>query len=158
MDDGLKWVETLEETSVTSLRTLGDLGSKIVVLQGPGPLYGHAMDLVGQSFLVAVSGKMVNPICNNSCLRCGLSHADNLAGFSYSGLSKSLPRVSALYVTEFQLSTVNEILTLLKHKKGCFTETDHVPLVGRFAVLELLAQFVIWQDLVLLVYNYPYEP
>ncbi|KAI3843106.1 hypothetical protein MKW92_031157, partial [Papaver armeniacum] len=98
MDDGLKSVETLEETSVTNLRTLGDLGSKIVVLQGPGPLYGHAMDLVGQSFLVAVSGKMVSPICNNSCLRCGLS-------FYYRGLSKSLPRVSALYVTQFQLST-----------------------------------------------------
>ncbi|RZC81811.1 hypothetical protein C5167_044374 [Papaver somniferum] len=33
-----------------------------------------------QSFLVAVSGKMMSPICNNSCLRCRLSHVHNLAG------------------------------------------------------------------------------
>ncbi|RZC81813.1 hypothetical protein C5167_044392 [Papaver somniferum] len=73
--------------SMSSLRGGTGVGKQIVVLQGDGPLYGDAVDLFAQSFLVAVSGNMMSPICNNSCLLCRLSHVHNLAGFCYRGLS-----------------------------------------------------------------------
>ncbi|RZC81812.1 hypothetical protein C5167_044391 [Papaver somniferum] len=42
--------------SMSSLRGGTGVGKQIVVLQGDGPLYGYAVDLFAQSFLVAVSG------------------------------------------------------------------------------------------------------
>ncbi|XP_026421446.1 uncharacterized protein LOC113317528 isoform X2 [Papaver somniferum] len=55
-----------------------------------------------QSFLVAVSGKMMSPICNNSCLRCRLSHVHNLAGllFLKCWLSSSSGRISFCWFTK----------------------------------------------------------